>query len=313
MAICLVFPGQGSQSVGMCSDILAERENSKKILEIANHKTDFDLSRLILNGPIETLSRTRYSQVSIYTVSCAVFEGIRDILENIDEEILVAGHSLGEFTAIYAGGSYSFNYGLKLVVKRAELMNDAADKTKGKMSAILGLNKGIIFETINNNFLPEEVVCANINSDQQIIISGKYDAVEKAKKLLMEKGAKKIVDLPVSGAFHSQLMKNAAEIFIEFIDANMISDSKYKIISNISTNFISAKEEIMYELSNQMCSNVNWLGCVNSAVEKGVNKFVEIGPGNVLANLIKRINKDAKVLSVSNMEAVNKLEEFMGS
>lgn len=313
MAICLVFPGQGSQSVGMCGDILFENENSKKLLEKASSKINFDLSELILNGPIEKLSETKYSQLSIYTVSCAVFESIRNILENINDEIIITGHSLGEFTAVYAGGGYSFNCGLDLVINRANLMSDASENNKGKMSAILGLNKDVIFETISNYFSPDDVVCANINTEQQIIISGRVDAIEKAKNLLMEKGAKKIIDLPVSGAFHSPLMKVAAEKFNELIDKDMIKDSKYKIISNISTNFISTKEEVIQELSNQMCSNVNWLGSVDYAVEKGVNKFIEIGPGNVLTNMIKRINKDVQTMNVYDMEAVNSLEGFIRS
>lgn len=313
MAVCLVFPGQGSQSVRMCSDILSEKENSKNLLETANGKTNFDLSELISNGPIEKLSKTKYSQISIYTVSCAVFEAVRDVLENINDEIIIAGHSLGEFAAVYAGGGYNFSYGLDLVINRASLMSDASENNKGKMSAILGLNKDIIFETISNYFLPDDVVCANINTEQQIIISGRVDTVERAKNLLMKRGAKKNIDLPVSGAFHSPLMKVAAEKFKELIDEDMIKDSKYKIISNISAKFISTKEEIIKELSNQMCSNVNWLGSVEYAVEKGVKKFIEIGPGNVLTNMIKRINKDAKTMNVFDMEAVYRLEEFIRS
>lgn len=313
MAVCLVFPGQGSQNVGMCGDVLSENEKSEKLLEIADDKINFGLSELISNGPIEKLSKTKYSQVSIYTVSCAVFEVVRDVLENINDEIIIAGHSLGEFAAVYAGGGYSFSYGLDLVINRANLMSDASENNKGKMSAILGLNKDIIFETISNYFSPDDVVCANVNTEQQIIISGRVDTVERAKDLLMERGAKKIIDLPVSGAFHSPLMKVAAEKFKELIDEDMIKDSKYKIISNISAKFISTKEEIIKELSNQMCSNVNWLGSVEYAVEKGVKKFIEIGPGNVLTNMIKRINKDVRTINVYDMEAVYGLEGFIRS
>lgn len=288
--IAFVFPGQGSQSVGMAKDL-----TNSKVFERFDAVTGRSISKLCTEGTDEELKQTVNSQPAILATSLALLEGI-----NITPDY-VAGHSLGEYAALYAAKVIELDELIKLVQKRAELMNNAP---AGAMTAILGLKQDKIEELISE-CSSEGIICAaNYNTQIQTVISGEAKAIAKANELAKPMGAKRVVPLAVSGGFHSPLMKPVAEEFSKYIYDTNINDAEIPVITNVDAMPTVDKAELSSKMIKQMYSSVYWQQSVSYMVEQGVNTIVEIGPGKVLAGMIKKIAPDVNVYNICDKESI---------
>ncbi|MCX7724252.1 MAG: ACP S-malonyltransferase [Thermodesulfovibrio sp.] len=300
--IAFVFPGQGSQYVGMGKSLY---ERQKEVFEKANNVLNFEIAKLCFEGPENELNKTENTQPAILTVSYALLKEIKSL--EIKPSFL-AGHSLGEYTACLAGEVFSFEDALRIVRKRGQLMQSAQPEGKGSMAAVIGLDEETlksICESIDGFY----VDLANLNCPGQIVISGEAQGVAKASEIAKQKGAKKVVPLQVSIPSHCKLMKDAAEKFSEFLKDFKFNDSKIPIVNNVDASERINAQEIMDALIRQLYSPVRWHDCVKYMISKGVNTFIEIGPGRILSGLIKRINGNVKTFNVENLEDLEKLRE----
>jgi len=301
-----VFPGQGSQSVGMGAELFESSQAARETFEEANDSLGFPLSRLIFEGPAQELQNTANSQPAIMTMSIAAWRTWQEMQgSKAMQAKAVAGHSLGEYTSLVAAGVIDFSDAVRLVRKRGELMNQAAVNRPGAMAAILGLNE-LAFEQICDE---TGVELANINTDDQIVISGDKIAVARAMDLASARGAKKTIPLPVSGAFHSSLMEEAKEGLAHAVRSLDFKNPKMPVVGNCDSRPLSTGDEIRAELVNGLCQCVQWKDSVRHLVGSGVTQFVEFGSGGVLAGLIKRIDRGVKVSTVSDTASMRKLAE----
>ncbi|OGO03972.1 MAG: [acyl-carrier-protein] S-malonyltransferase [Chloroflexi bacterium RBG_13_54_9] len=297
--IAYVFPGQGSQSVGMGRDLYDRSPAAKAIFEEADASLGFPLSRLCFEGPEEELRRTAYAQPAIVTVSSAYLKAMSQ--ETGDPTpMFVAGHSLGEYTALVAAGVLSFSDTVRLAHERGRLMEEASERTPGGMAAIIGLDE----ETVEEVCRETGAKAANINSSQQIVISGTRETLAWAMDLARARGARQTIPLQVSGAFHSPLMQPAAEGLAKALARFTLRDPQIPIIANSTAQPVTTAAELQEELLWQLCHCVQWQRSVQYMVDEGVSTFIEIGPGRVLSGLIKRISKDAQVFDVSNVASL---------
>ena len=301
-----VFPGQGSQSVGMGTELFESSRAARETFEEADDSLGFPLSRLIFEGPAQGLQNTANSQPAIMTMSVAAWRTWQEMQgpEAMNAKA-VAGHSLGEYTSLVAADVIDFSDAVKLVRRRGELMNQAAVNRPGAMAAILGLNE-LAFAQICDE---TGVELANINTDDQIVISGDKIAVARAMDLASARGAKKTIPLPVSGAFHSSLMFEAASGLADAVQALNFKEPKMPIVGNCDSRLLSTSDEIRSELVNGLCQCVQWKDSVRHLVDSGVTQFVEFGSGGVLAGLIKRIARGVKVSTVSDTASMRKLAD----
>lgn len=301
-----VFPGQGSQSVGMGTELFESSRAARETFEEADDSLGFPLSRLIFEGPAQGLQNTANSQPAIMTMSVAAWRTWQEMQgpEAMNAKA-VAGHSLGEYTSLVAADVIDFSDAVKLVRRRGELMNQAAVNRPGAMAAILGLNE-LAFAQICDE---TGVELANINTDDQIVISGDKIAVARAMDLASARGAKKTISLPVSGAFHSSLMFEAASGLADAVQALNFKEPKMPIVGNCDSRLLSTSDEIRSELVNGLCQCVQWKDSVRHLVDSGVTQFVEFGSGGVLAGLIKRIDRGVKVSTVSDTASMRKLAD----
>src|SRR4030042_4456134 len=291
--VAYVFPGQGAQWVGMAKELYSTSPQAKAIFKEADSVLGFPLSRLCFEGPEETLRQTINAQPAILTVSVAY---LRDTPQLQEVPAFVAGHSLGEYTALIAAQVLDFAEALYLARERGRLMQEAGEKASGGMAAIIGLDEAAIKEICQQG----SVQIANINSPGQIVISGSTKALAQAVKLAQAKGARRVVPLQVSGAFHSPLMQPAVEGMSQVISKLAFRDPIVPIVANTTAQPITTAEGIKAELLNQLCHCVQWQRSVEYMIEEGVSKFTEIGPGQVLTGLIKRINKEVQTLNIGN-------------
>ncbi len=299
----VIFPGQGSQIVGMGRDLLNKYGSVKKSFKEADDILDFSISKLILEGPKEKLDLTENTQPAIFLVSFSIFNVIKNEYGiNLNNAKYFAGHSLGEYSALTASGVLSFSDTLKILQTRGKAMQTAIPKGEGGMLAILGsdLNK---IETIIKNF---DCEIANDNSNGQLVVSGRTDHLENLILDLKNKGIKNI-KLPVSAPFHCKLMKTATKIMSDEIEKIDFKESKNKLISNVTAEEISQPIEIKKLLIQQIESRVRWRESVNYMINKGIKQFIEIGPGKVLSGLIKRIDKSVKVSAINHEEDIKEL------
>ena len=299
-----VFPGQGSQTVGMGSELFGSSPAARETFEEADDSLGFPLSRLIFEGPAMDLQNTANSQPAIMTVSIAAWRAWQEI-QGSDEITAkaVAGHSLGEYTSLVAADAIEFSDAVRLVRKRGELMNQAAVNRPGAMAAILGLNE-LAFTQICDE---TGVELANINTDDQVVISGDKIAVARAMDLASARGAKKTIPLQVSGAFHSSLMFEAASGLAEAVNSLHFNEPKIPVVGNCDSKPLKTSDEIRSELVNGLCKCVQWKDSVRHIVDSGVTEFIEFGSGGVLAGLIKRIDRGVKVTTVSDTASMRKL------
>ena len=286
----LVFPGQGSQFVGMGKELYESRKDIKDLMESANDILGFDILSIMFNGTEEDLKKTKVTQPAIFIHSLAAVKAVDTIGAG-----MVAGHSLGEFSALVANGALSFKDGLELVYQRALAMQEACDANPSSMAAVLGLEDEKVEEICAQ--IEGIVVPANYNCPGQLVISGETAAVERACEALKAAGAKRALLLPVNGAFHSPLMKPAQDKLAKAIENTKFNKPIIPIYQNITTTAVEDPEEIKKNLIAQLTGPVKWTQTVRNMIADGAQSFVEVGPGKTLQGLIKKIHPEAVVSS----------------
>ena len=299
-----LFPGQGSQYVGMGLDLKENSEKAKEYFDISNEIMNCDIQSIIFNGPKELLKKTEYTQPAIYIVS--VITGYLLIDKGLKPTAL-AGHSLGEYSALAIGGAFDFTTGLKLVKSRSENMANAGMEKSGTMAALVGLDDETVINLCKSYEGNGVVVPANFNSPGQVVISGNINAVEWVIKSSRDAGARMAVELNVSGAFHSPLMSPARENLAEMINSLEISDTVYPVFTNVDANPVTKAIDIKSSLIQQLENPVLWAKSILEMKNKGINHFIEVGPGKVLQGLNKRI--DRSIIS-KGVDSITKLEQI---
>ncbi len=288
-----IFPGQGSQTVGMCKDLAAQYPIAKQTLQEADDILGFSLSALMTEGPAETLNDTANTQPALFVHSLAAFRVFCD-LHPAQHPLVLAGHSLGELSALAAAGTISFSDGLRLVRKRGELMKRAGELAPGGMAAILGLDIPALDKICAEASQPaESVQVANDNCPGQVVISGAKAAVERAMAAAKSAGAKRALPLAVSIAAHSSLMNSIQEEWNQAVDAASFQHLNIPVVGNVHASVLKTAEDARADLKAQMQSRVRWTDSVKVIAEMGVNTFVEVGTGTVLGGLVKRIAEGA--------------------
>ena len=304
MSLAFIFPGQASQFVGMGSDLYNEYPLAKQIYDQVNEILEFDIKKISFEGPEEELKQTYITQPAIFVHSCIIYKLLhqKEILPDF-----VAGHSLGEYSALVAAGAFPFEIGLKLVKLRGRLMQDAGTVNPGTMAAIIGMSPEQIDEVCDKASETGIVVPANYNSPGQIAISGSISGVKKAMELAKESGAKKVLELVVSGAFHSPLMKSATTDMVEVLNETDIKQPNCPIVANITGQPTTDPEEIRVNLIRQLTYPVRWIESMQSIIDNKVTQFYEIGPGKVLSGLLKRIDRSVTCTPIGKTEDIEKI------
>ncbi len=288
----LLFPGQGSQFVGMGRDLYEQSDRVRALFDRAQAMIDYPLLKVMFEGPEERLRETQYTQPAIFLHSIAVYEVERTSGKLKEEEVLgCAGHSLGEFTALVAAGVLSFEDGFRLVVARAQAMQRACERVPSGMTAVIGLDEHVV-ETICaevQGALGEVLVPANYNAPDQLVISGTIRALEEAERRLQAQGARRLVRLNVHGAFHSPLMEPAKEELARAIRDVSFYPPKYPVYQNVTGRGVRDPEQLRQNLIEQIVSPVRWRHTIEQMQADGVDAFIELGPGRVLTGLVRRI------------------------
>lgn len=306
-----VFPGQGSQEVGMGSELIAHYPQAKEIYAAADAAVEFALSDIILNGPEEKLNDTAITQPAIFTYSIALLTVLRALWPDAKPAAL-AGHSLGELTALTAADALSFEDGIKLVRERGKLMHMAGEQNPGAMAAIIGMDASdvsALCEQVTQE-TGHPVVLANDNCPGQAVISGDPIALEEASKRAADNGAKRVIPLAVSVATHSPLMQPAEAAFKGLVETTQFNVPTIPVYANLSAQPLQSVEAIYTELEGQLTGAVRWTGSVQNMIAAGVTTFVEIGPKDVLAGLIRRIDRNVTRINIHDRQT---LEDFVSS
>ncbi len=302
-----IFPGQGTQKSGMGKDLYENFESAKRVFDTADDVLGCGISELCFNGSDEDLMKTVNSQPAILTVSIAAYETFREMSEIIPSA--VAGHSLGEYAALYAAGIVDLKTVLLLIKKRAEVMNEAALKSQGAMAAVLGLGSEIVMKLAEDM---NEVYVANFNSPEQVVITGNKQEIEKNIEKFKSAGAKRVILLAVSGAFHSPFMNSAGIEFKSYVNNFAFNNSNIPVYTNVDAKPSFNGDEIKAKLSKQISSSVMWTQTIENMKSRGINKFIEIGTGKVLAGLNKKISPELKTYNIYDKESldfvINELE-----
>ncbi|BCB03320.1 ACP S-malonyltransferase [Bacillus sp. KH172YL63] len=294
--IAFIFPGQGSQTVGMGKELALEYPEVQAYFTKADERLGANLSSIIFDGPQEELTQTTNAQPALLTTSIAIMDRLK--AEGIQPDY-TAGHSLGEYSALVASGAIGFEDAVYAVRKRGEFMEAAVPNGEGTMAAILGMDRDALKEVTDGVTAEGDTVgLANLNCPGQIVISGTVKGVELASEKAKEAGAKRVIPLQVSGPFHSQLMAPAAESFSSILDDISIEDAKIPVLANVTALPVVDAEEIKRLLIQQLYSPVKWEDTVEQLLELGVDTFVEVGPGKVLSGLVKKVNRRVKTFAV---------------
>ena len=298
MSRAIVFPGQGSQIVGMAKDLYESYSEARDLFKKANDILNYDLGEICFNGPQEKLNLSNFAQLGIFVSSIAFFKVLKAQQKDLEIDYF-AGHSLGEWTALNAAKYVSFEDTLKILEARGRFMQEACELNNGAMIAVINLDSNILEE------ITKESGCfiANYNSLQQTVLSGDITSIEKAKILSINAGAKRVIPLPVAGAFHSPLMTSAAKKMEDYISKIVFSDSNKPVLSNVTGyihNFFDMKENMV----KQITSSVKWVQIIKNLSQNGTEEIIECGPGRVLTGLIKRIDKNIEVRNISNISEI---------
>lgn len=299
MKFGFVFSGQGAQAVGMGKDLFDQVPAAAEIFKKADQTLGWSISEVCFNGPDTKLTETRYCQPAIYVMSVACLEAFKQKFPGIKAEA-TAGLSLGEFTALYAAGAFSFEEGLKILEKRALYMQEACVATKGTMASIMKSELSVIQECCKI----ADADVANINSAGQVVISGEEAKVQAAIALLKEKGAKAF-PLKVAGAYHSRLMKSAEEKLGVYLTTVTLKAPAIPVAQNFIGKLESNPQNLKANIVKQVTGSVQWIGCINSMAEKGIDTIIEFGPGNVLTGLVKKIKTDMNTANINSVETLN--------
>lgn len=292
--VAFIFPGQGSQYIGMGKELMSDFPVIKKYFSTASEIVGKDLLKLSLEGPESELNDTVNTQPCLYVLSYAIYRIIEE--EGFTPQVL-AGHSLGEYTALAASGTFNFEDGLRIVAKRAHLMSSEARKRSGAMLAVLGADLRGVDDVVEEISRQGVISVANYNCPGQIVVSVESDLMDRALDALSAIGAKKIVALPVSGAFHSKMMLDAEKSFNAYLDDFIFLTAGTPVIQNTTAKPTVNPREIRQALETQMSSPVKWQQSIDVMIGLGIKTFVEIGPGQVLSKIIKRIDKQVEVLA----------------
>jgi len=304
----VIFPGQGSQIVGMGKEFFDKFEVVKKLFQEADEVLNFNISKIILEGPKESLNLTANTQPAIFLVSYSIFKVVKEEFNiNLNEAKYFAGHSLGEYSALSCAGYLDFNQTIKILRIRGEAMQNSVPKGEGGMLAVLGSKINYIEKILKDNEKNFTAQIANDNSDGQIVLSGRNSDLELASLFL--KSAKiKTIKLPVSAPFHCDLMNKATEVMKQELDKIKFKDSRNKLISNVTADEVKDAKVLKDLLISQIEKRVRWRESIVNMINYGVKQFIEIGPGKVLGGLIKRIDQNVKITSINNQSDIESLK-----
>jgi [acyl-carrier-protein] S-malonyltransferase len=302
-----VFPGQGTQYVGMGKALYEASQAAQRVFQQADEVLGFQLSKMCFEGPEDELQDTLNAQPAILTVSVACLAALREKWEGLGRDLqplYVAGHSLGEYTALVAADVLDFADALRLVRERGRLMKESGDYQPGGMAAVIGLSQSVLQEICDEASQHGIIVIANSNSPEQSVLSGERPALDRAIELARERGAQSVVPLRISIASHSPLMQQVALQLADLLAHIPFRDPSMPLVANIQGQILTTAEEIRRELSEQICRPVEWTRSIREMIENGADTFVEIGPGQVLSKLIKRINRDVEAHSLNDKQIV---------
>ena len=304
----VIFPGQGSQIVGMGKEFFEKHDIVKKLFKEADETLEFDLSKLILEGPKDELDLTANTQPAIFLISYSIFQVVKeDFNINLNQAKYFAGHSLGEYSALSCAGYLNFSETIKILRVRGYAMQNSMPKGEGGMLAVLGSKIEEVEKILKDNQNNFEAQIANDNSDGQIVISGKTKDLQTLSEYLKDNKIKNI-KLPVSAPFHCSLMNKATEVMTKELQKVNFKKSKNTLISNVTADEITNVEDLKNLLINQIEKRVRWRESIINMINKGVSQFIEIGPGKVLSGLVKRINKDVKISSINSQSDIESLK-----
>jgi [acyl-carrier-protein] S-malonyltransferase len=299
-----VFPGQGSQAVGMCRDLYDNVKSARDIFEQADRALGFPLTRLCFEGPEDELRQTVNAQPALVTAAFACLQAVRELNGNkLAPPDYTAGHSLGEYTALLVSGVFDFTTAVRLARERGRLMHEVGQRQPGGMAAIIGLEEAKLAEVCRRS----DTVMANINCPGQIVISGASEDINKAMELAKAAGASRVIPLQVSGAFHSPLMKPTIEPMAAIVRSTPFKDPAIPVVANVTAVPLTKAGAVKDELINQLTNPVKWQRSIEYMVEQDVGTFIEIGPGKVLTGLIRRINKDVTTRNISDLATAKSL------
>ena len=303
----VIFPGQGSQIVGMGKEFFEKHEIVKKLFKEADETLGFGLSKIILEGPKDELDLTINTQPAIFLISYSIFHVVKENFNiNLNEAKYFAGHSLGEYSALSCAGYLNFSETIKILRVRGDAMQNSVPKGEGGMLAVLGIKIDDLEKILKDNQNNFEAQVANDNSDGQIVLSGKTKDLQILSEFFKDNKIKNI-KLPVSAPFHCNLMSKATEVMTQELKKIDFKQSKNTLISNVTAEEISNVNDLKTLLINQIEKRVRWRESILNMINKGVSQFIEIGPGKVLSGLVKRINKDVKISSINSQSDIESL------